>query len=128
VWQPGEHLELPVHQVLTRSPGSSPLPRPWEPAPDELQFFLHDVSDGVWVSRRHAQATSPRGDVYLASVVGIPIVAPEIQLLYKAKHHLDKDEHDFRVTVPHLDARRREWLRAALALAHPRDPWLEQLG
>jgi hypothetical protein len=61
------------------------------------------------------------------SASGIPIVAPEIQLLYKAKHHLDKDEHDFRLTVARLSGEQCSWLRDALTIVHPDDPWLEQL-
>jgi len=39
---------------------------------------------------------------------------PEIQLLYKAKHHLDKDEHDFRRALGELAPKQRAWLRWAL--------------
>ena len=70
----------------------------------------------------------PIGEIELRSASGIPIVAPEIQLLYKAKHHLDKDERDFRATVGRLSDERRSWLREALEIVHPGDPWLAELG
>jgi hypothetical protein len=59
---------------------------------------------------------------------GIPIVAPEVQLLYKAKHSGDKDEHDFRLVSDTLTGTRRAWLRDALQLVHPGHRWLEELA
>jgi hypothetical protein len=58
----------------------------------------------------------------------IPYLAPEIQLLYKAKGRRPKDEADFMHTLPALDRERRQWLRNALTMAHPRHPWLDLLG
>jgi hypothetical protein len=127
-WEEGELLELPIHQILFRPPGSGPPPDPWEPAPEERQFFLHEVEGETWVSRRDTRVTRPLAELTLRSPLGIPVVAPEIQLLYKAKHQLEKDEHDFRLTLPRLDAGRREWLRTALGLVHPRHSWLEALA
>jgi hypothetical protein len=126
-WQNGERLELPVHQVFARPPGSPPLEQPWEPGGDELQFFLNDVEDGVWLCRRDPSVTRPASEVWIRSASGLPIAAPEIQLLYKAKHHLEKDEHDFRATIGRLTDERRSWLRQALEVVHPGDPWLAQL-
>lgn len=127
-WEEGELLELPIHQVLFRPPGSGPPPDPWEPAPEERQFFLNEVEDGVWICRRDRAVTCRVGNLTLRSTSGIPIVAPEIQLLYKAKHKGEKDEHDFRETEPLLDSTRREWLKRALEIVHPGDPWLDALG
>jgi hypothetical protein len=117
-----------VHQVFARPPGSEPLQQPWEPSGDELQFFLNDVEEGVWVCRRDPGVTRPLSEVWSRSASGLPVVAPEIQLLYKAKHHLEKDEHDFRTALPRLSAEQREWLRRALEIVHPEDPWLDRLG
>jgi hypothetical protein len=126
-WEEGEQLELPVHQVLARPRGSGPPPETWEPQPEEIQFFLNEVEDGVWLCRRDTRVTRPVDELTVGSASGIPIIAPETQLLYKAKHHLDKDEHDFGVTVARLSWDQRGWLRESLAIVHPGDPWLEQL-
>jgi hypothetical protein len=72
--------------------------------------------------------TRPIEDVFLRSATGLPIVAPEIQLLYKAKHHQDKDEHDFVTALPLFSPQQRSWLREALAIVHPNDPWLAELS
>jgi len=126
-WEEEEWLELPVHQVFARPPGSPPLEQPWEPGEDELQFFLNDVVGDTWFCRRDAAITRPRSEIELLSESGIPIAAPEIQLLYKAKHHLDKDERDFGAAVRRLSGEQREWLRQALEIVHPGDPWLARL-
>jgi hypothetical protein len=117
-----------VHQVLARPPGSGPPPEPWEPEQDELEFFLNDVADGVWVCRRDPSVRRPVAEVQFTSASGIPTVAPEIQLLYKARHHKDKDEHDFRGAVGRMSADQRAWLQGALEVVHPGDPWLNELA
>ena len=66
-------------------------------------------------------------ELSIRSASGLPIVVPEIQLLYKAKHHLEKDEHDFRAAVPLLSPQQREWLKQSLEVVHPGDPWLAEL-
>jgi Aminoglycoside-2''-adenylyltransferase len=127
-WPAGESLELPIHQVLARPPASGPPSDPWEPSPEERQFFLNEVENGVWICRRDPRVTLPFSDVFMVSAAGIPIVAPEVQLLYKAKHHLDKDQRDFERVVASLSGRQRSWLREALEIVHPGDPWLEALS
>ena len=125
-WADDDRLELPVHQVFARPPGSEPLQQPWEGG-DELQFFLNDAEDDVWLCRRDPSVTRPVVELWTRSASGLPIVVPEIQLLYKAKHHLEKDEHDFRAAVPRLSPQQRQWLKWSLEVVHPGDPWLAEL-
>ena len=66
------------------------------------------------------QMIAPRGETIW--------VAPEVQLLYKAKRVEKRDEHDFELASPHIRGTRRAWLREAIALAHPGHPWLARLG
>jgi hypothetical protein len=127
-WEEDDWLALPVHQILVRSEGSGPPGKSWDPSPGEIQYFLNEVEDGVWRSRRDPdRVTRPVEEVAVRSASGIPIVAPEIQLLYKAKWHRDNDEHDFRVAGPLLSAGQRAWLKKALRAIHPEDPWLDVL-
>jgi hypothetical protein len=58
---------------------------------------------------------------------GIPYLAPEIVLLFKAKHTRPKDEDDFAATVPHLGEARVRWLVDALERVHPGHRWLDEL-
>jgi len=126
-WGDDEFLELPIHQILFRARGSGPPPDPWEPVDEERQFFLDDRDGDVWISRRDARLRRPVRELTTTSVHGVPVVVPEVQLLYKAKHHLDRDEHDFREALPLLTDEQKAWLKAALELVHPGDPWLTAL-
>ena len=127
-WEEGDRLELPVHQVLARPPGSGPPPEPWDPQAEELQFFLDDAEGDVWICRRDARITRPLDELAMATPSGLQAVVPDVQLLYKAKHHLDKDERDFEAALPRLSAAQRAWLREALEIAHPGDAWLARLA
>lgn len=57
---------------------------------------------------------------------GVPFLAPEIVLAYKALRAQEaKHQADFAVLLPHLDAEQRAWLRQCLSAGHP---WLEALA
>ena len=64
----------------------------------------------------------------MSSARGAPIVVPEVQLLYKAKHAGAKDEHDLQEALPLMTAPQRLWLRQALETVHPDHPWLAALA
>jgi hypothetical protein len=125
-WERTEWLELPVHQVLFR-PADSEHPDPWEPNYDERQFFLNDAERGIWISRRDPRITLHLRQLAQRGRGGIPVVAPEVQLLYKAKHDAEKNEHDFRLVVDSITGARRRWLREALELVHPGHRWIQAL-
>ena len=58
---------------------------------------------------------------------GIPYLAPELALLFKAKYRRPKDDADFAAALPLLGADARARLRATLAQVHPGHPWIEAL-
>jgi hypothetical protein len=58
---------------------------------------------------------------------GVPILVPEIVLLYKAHELTEKDEADFRSALPHLTASRKAWLLGALDETTPNHPWRKLL-
>lgn len=58
---------------------------------------------------------------------GIRYLQPEIQLLYKARGQRPKDDAEFVAAHPHLDERRRGWLRDALVRTIPDHSWLQNL-
>ena len=121
-WAAGERLELPVFQILAQPPDDA------TPDSPEYEFFLNDVADGLWHFRRDSTITYPLSALVRRSARGLPIVAPEVQLLYKAKRHRPKDEHDFALAHGRLDPAAQAWLRAALTRHHPDDPWLARLA
>jgi hypothetical protein len=118
-WRLDDALEDAIHDVWCR-PIST---QPWA-----LQLMINDTQDERWVSRRTPRIVRPVAALGGVTADGIPYLAPEIQLLYKAKGRRPKDEADFMHTLPALDRERRHWLRGALATAHPHHPWLDLLS
>jgi hypothetical protein len=82
----------------------------------------HDGGD-VWICRRDDRIRRPYVDLIQHDATGLPFMAPEVVLLFKAKASRDKDTTDFTGTLPLLDAGQRQWLVDALALVHPDHPW-----
>jgi hypothetical protein len=62
-----------------------------------------------------------------ASRPALPVLAPEIQLLYKSGSLRDKDVADFDRLVPHLAVDERRWLRDALLATHQDHEWISRL-
>jgi hypothetical protein len=115
-WPPGERLELPVHQLNAYRAGES------EPA---FQVFLAESSDGEWIFRRNANVRMPISKMGFHPLWGLPYLAPEILLLFKAKHLEARDRVDFDNAIPVLSADARRWLRDAIEKTHPGHEWLK---
>jgi aminoglycoside-2''-adenylyltransferase len=122
---PDVQLVLPEFQLQVRPPPDAP-PDP-SGLPPEFEFMLNDVEAGKWIFRPEPRIRRAWEYVRLPSTAGLPVTAPEVQLLHKARHHRPKDEHDFAQVRPHLNLEQRLWLRTALAQILPADPWLAQL-
>lgn len=80
------------------------------------------------MSRRDPRIRLHVRELALRSPSGVPVVAPEVQLLYKARHDAEKNEHDFAIVTPLLSRTRRAWLREALELVHPGHRWIQALA
>jgi Aminoglycoside-2''-adenylyltransferase len=117
-WPKGEGLELPVHQVNAYRASES------EPA---FQVMLGESSNGDWIFRRNPEVRMPLKRIGFYPLWGLPYLAPEIVLLFKAKHLEEKDRFDFRNALPMLNADARQWLRDALERTHPGHEWLGAL-
>jgi hypothetical protein len=117
-WRLDEELDADIHDAWCRTTPT----QPWA-----LQLMIADTRDDLWLFRRKPTIARSIASIGCVSAEGIPYLAPEIQLLYKAKGLRPKDEADFAHALPALDQERRQWLRNALAEAHPGHPWLECL-
>jgi hypothetical protein len=93
-----------------------------------FEILLDEVVGKTWVYRRDPRITRPMGDAVKRAKDGIPFLAPEIQLLYKAKTVRARDRLDFRHVSPRLDAPGRHWLKNALELSAPSHEWIALLG
>ena len=81
-----------------------------------------------WVFRRDERLTAPRARLARRTAAGIPYLAPEAVLLFKAKGTRDKDEADFAAAAPRLDTAARAWLIDALERTVPGHSWIARLG
>lgn len=117
-WQAGEMLRLPEHELHTRPPDTEH---------DELEILLNEAADGDWVYRRDQRIRLPLTQAFVATRGGLPCLAPEIVLLFKAKHARTRDELDFAAAASRLSNAQRQWLSGALELSAPEHPWLKAL-
>ena len=117
LWEPGTILPGEIDNLWCRRPG-----RPWQ-----FQLMLGPFTATEWIYRRDARIQGPREDA-VTWIDGLPVLAPEIQLLYKAKRpNQPKDEHDFAQALPRMSAAQRQWLAYSLRMLHGDHPWLPAL-
>lgn len=119
-WPPATRLELPRHQAHAHREG------------EFIDFLLGDLHHGVWRYRRDPCVLRTVEAACLTTAEGIPFLAPEIVLLFKAHRKAEqvraKDRGDFQAVAPHLDPERRAWLRWALIRTGSDPCWIDQLG
>lgn len=119
-WLSHEWLEPPIHDIWCR---------PAAAAPWALQLMLAEADAERWIFRRDPSIGGPLAQLSCHTADGIPYLAPEVQLLYKANDApRPKDEADLVAVLPHLDSERRAWLEAALRRYRPHHPWLARLA
>lgn len=119
IWEdaPPETLAA-VHQTWLRDPVTG----------DYLLDVFREPHDGdIWICRRDETIRLPYSEIVHHTRDGIPYLAPELVLLFKAKHMRPKDRRDFDTTVPHLTGAQRATLAELLARVHPGHAWLTDL-
>lgn len=114
-WPLGETLDAAVHDIWCRLIPTSP----WS-----LQVMLNDAVDGEWVYRRDPRVRRALGELSgPASTSTHPVLAPEVQLLYKSKNPRSKDVEDFHLARVLMAETQLQWLDDALAITAPEHPW-----
>jgi len=116
-WGEGEFLSKPLHTVWCRSDAHEP---------DFVEFQLDDIDDERFTFRRDSSLSLPRTRMSFRTESGVPVLAPELVLLYKSSA-ADEYADDFRNCVGALDAPAREWLKDALGKLYTRHPWAGEL-
>lgn len=117
-WRFGESLQPPLHDIWCRRAPDAP----WS-----VQIMMDEAQGTWWVSRRAPRVRLPIERVGRTTTTGIPYVAPEVQLFYKAKATREKDEIDFEAVLPLLDTSQRIWLADAITVIAPDHPWRRRL-
>ncbi len=92
-----------------------------------LDVFREPHDGQTWICRRDETIRFPYREIIHHTASGIPYLAPELVLLFKAKHARPKDQADFDETIPHMTRAQRQTLAGLLARAHPGHHWLESL-
>jgi hypothetical protein len=121
----GEVVALAAGEAPTRGFqcwAADPAANAWR-----LDIFREPGDAETWIYRRTGELSGPRAWATGRSAEGIPYVAPQIALLFKAKWARDKDEADFAIVTPRLSPNARDWLAAALRTLHPGHPWIDRL-
>lgn len=90
--------------------------------------MFREPHDGeTWICRHDPTIRLSYGEIIHRTVDGIPYLAPELVLLFKAKHTGPKDQADFDHTVPHLTPAQRQRLCTLLTRAYPGHRWQANL-
>ena len=118
-FQDDEFLTLPVHTIWCRKT---------DYRPDFLEVLLNESDQDQFVFRRDSRVRCLLNEAFVLAPSGLPILAPEIALLYKS-NALSSPENglDFQSTLPQLDAQRKRWLAEALYTLSPEHAWLKDL-
>ena len=119
IWRSDEQLVLPVHELHARSV---------EDPSHTIEFLLNEGDDYNWIFRRNLAISLPLNRAICRTKKDVPILSPEIVLLFKAKSPRMKDESDFEFAFAEIEKPRQQWLRSALHACHPNHPWLESLN
>lgn len=117
-WLTSEPLPERVHDIWCREIGGDV----WR-----FQVMIMDHDDNRWIFRRNRAIGGSLNSLTIESG-GVPIIAPEIQLLFKGSSTIrPKDAADVELVLPHLGRAQRIWLRDSLAFQDADHHWLPHL-
>jgi hypothetical protein len=118
-WEGNEWLDLPVHIIWCRNSKASP---------DFIEILFDTMEGDKFLYRRNPSITFPAEKAIISSPLGVPILAPEIVLLYKSGKPEDPSAmSDFKNVSARLTVDSRHWLAAALRKTNPEHVWLNAL-
>ena len=107
-----------THQTWLRDPATG----------NYLLDVFREPHDGeTWICRHDQTIRLPYSEIIRHTPDGIPYLAPELVLLFKAKRAHPKDQADFDATIPCMTTAQRTTLAGFLARAHPGHRWLANL-
>ncbi len=119
-FQEDEFVALPVHTIWCRHASFHP---------DFLELLLNESHEDQFLFRRDRSIQRPLAEAFVISSSGLPMLAPEIVLLYKSKDLSSVGKRlDFQAALPQLHTQQRQWLRHALSTRSPEHEWLTDLA
>jgi hypothetical protein len=92
-----------------------------------LDVFREPHDGETWICRHDETIRLPYSKIIHHTPDGIPYLAPELVLLFKAKHARPKDQADFDGTIPRMTSAQRATLAGLLAHVYPGHRWLANL-
>lgn len=113
-WREPALLAPDTHELWCRDT----VDGPWR-----LEVLVEDVRDGRWLYRRDHRVSLPL-DGFGTEIDGVPVVSPEIVLLYKSKRPRERDEADLHSALPELSEGSRAWLVEALRVTAAPGSWI----
>ena len=108
---PSDVLEAGLHQNNLWCRRSTD--GPWQ-----LDVTIGEGDEERWIYRRDPRIWLPWSQAVLRTASGVPYLAPELQLLFKAKNPRPRDDVDAQVVIPMLDEAQRDRLRSMLPSSH----------
>lgn len=111
----GHEVGPPAFQLQARANGM------------EFDLFTETVVDRAWTYRRDARIHRPADEVVMVTSDGIPVVRPEVQLLYMSTSGDAKNQHDYELAHAKLPPADAAWLAQSLATTRPGHPWINAL-
>ena len=112
-WNDDHYLELPIHEIQ----GSH--------ADSEIEILFNEIDSDQWTYRRNPEIVHTLEKTILSSKSKIPILCPEIVLLYKSKSIKEKDEKDLTSALEKMNNDQLNWLKTALLKTYANDhPWI----
>lgn len=112
-WFADTWIDPPIHELHIRSPADGGT---------VLELLMNERDRSSWVYRRDPRVRRAM-DVAVQTHHGIPVLAPEIVLLYKSKAPRPIDQADFERALPVLSLSARVWLQDAIEIVSPGHPW-----
>lgn len=118
-WSLGERLELPCPTIWYRNSNF---------APPFVELIFEEGSEAEVGFRRNPTVTRSGTKAICYGVDGLPYLAPEIALLYKAAHvERVENQTDLDNALPHLTEEQRTRLKDGLVACYGHHPWLAKL-
>lgn len=111
-WKQSEVMVPPVHETYA------------ERENEKIEILLNETDGVNWIYRRDTRVSRELSKAIIVSDAGMPILSPEIALLYKSKNPKQKDEQDFQNTYPHMNLDQKHWFREALKILYVDHSWI----